>query len=196
MVRHGQVHRALLTLAAVSLALPALAQTLTDAAKRAKEQRQESATPPLVISKLPETPDSGPIRLTADVLMRYARARRALADLRRADSRLHSRLLRKFRSVRHYDEVEPLYGAEPDVVALFRRFDLTVGQYFDIEAAIWRGRDYDRYARTLSREMLSKREAENVDFVIGNMYLVDDIWRSCESHEQGLGLIGVIPSWR
>ncbi len=197
MVRHGTVRRALLTLVAAALAVSASAQTLGDAAKRAKEQRTESTTPPLVITKLPDTPpDAGPIRLTEDVLLRYGDARRALADLRRADRALHGRLLKAYRSVRHYDELEPLYGAEPDLVALLGAYKLTVAAYLQIEAAIWRGRDYARYWRTLSMESLSKRDAENVEFVKSHMYLVDGVWDSCLRHEQGLGLIGLVPSYR
>ncbi len=196
MVRHVAVRRALLTLIAAAVSSSLAAQTLGDAAKRAEEQRKKSATPPLVITKLPETPpDSGPIRLTEDVLLRYGEARKALADLRRADRALHKRLRDGFFKARHYDELEPLFGGEPDVAALFGTYKLTPAAYLQVEAAIWRGRDYTRY-RDLSMEGLSKRDAENVEFVRSHAYFVDDIWRRCQMHEQGLNLVGRIPSYR
>jgi hypothetical protein len=178
------------------LAGAAAAQTLGDAARRADEQRKKSTTPPMVIGKLPPTPaDNGPVRLDADVLRRYGQARQALADLRRADRPLHKRLRDGFFAAHHYDELEPLFAGEPDVVTLLGTYKLTAAAYVQIEAAIRRGREFGQYP-TLSMEGLSKRDAENVDFVKANLYLVNDIWRRCEFHEGGLNLIGRIPSYR
>jgi hypothetical protein len=194
MVRRAAIHRAVLTLTLSAFASAAAAQGLGDAARRAEERRKTSRGDAIVIDKLPDAPsDSGPPRLSEQVLDRYLRARMALADLRRADKSLDRRIYNGRNKAKHYDDLEPVYNAEPDVAAVFSTFSLTPTSYLQIEAAIYRGRDYANY-RSLSMERLSPRDRENVEFVKARLGLAQSIFDRAQAAERGLLFYGWIPS--
>jgi hypothetical protein len=194
MVRRGTFHRAVLTLCCATIAATASAQGLGEVAKKTEEQQKTSPGTAIVVRNLPPSPnDSGPMRLTEEVLSRYLEGRLALADLRRADKPLERRLHTGKRQAKHYDELGPVYGREQAIVDLLSTYGLTTSEFLYIESTMMRGQDYARYPQ-LSMDRLSPRDRENVQFVKSNLSLVDSVLQRCRNAERGLTFLSVIPA--
>ena len=177
-----------------TLASAAGAQGLADVAKKTDEQRKSHTVSTTVLKVRPSGGAGGPVRLSEAVLQQYLQARLALADLRRADKKLDGRLYTAVKNASHYDDLGPSYAAEVDIVDLFSTFGLSTDQYLQIEAAMWRGRDYAAYPQ-LSKERLSPIQRENVDFVKTHLELVRDILAKAKDAEKGLMWWTVIPAY-
>jgi hypothetical protein len=166
---------------------------LADIAKKAEEQRKSHTVPTKVLKVRPEA-SGGPLKRTEAVLDRYLKARLALADLRRADKKLDGRLYTAVKNASHYDDLGPAYAREDDIVDLFATFGLSTDHYLQIEADMWRGRDYAAYPQ-LSKERLSPVQRENVDFVKSHLGMVRDILVRAKQAENGLMWWTVIPAY-
>jgi hypothetical protein len=176
------------------MAAAAAAQGLGDVAKKTEEQQKTSPGNAIVVRNLPPAPrDSGPVRLTDDVLSRYREGRLALADLRRADKPLERRLHSGKTKAKHYDELGPVYAREQAIVDLLSTYGLTTSEFLYIESTMMRGQDYARYPQ-LSMDRLSPRDRENVEFVKSNVGLVDNLLLQCRNAERGLTFLSVIPA--
>ena len=194
MVRRRAIRGTVLTLWLGAFAVSADAQGLGDIAKKTDEQRKTNTVPTKVLKLSPSARDGGPLRLSPEVLKTYLRARLALADMRRADKKLDSRLYTAVKNAKHYDDLGPAYAAEADIVDVFSTFGLSTGQYLQVEAAMLRGRDYAAYPQ-LSMERLSPVERENVKFVKANLGFVHDVLQQARAAEQGLMWWAVIPNY-
>jgi len=194
-VRRTTVHRAVLTVSVVALGSGAFAQGLGAVAKKTEEQQKASTSTPLVISKLPPAPrDSGPVRVTADVLDQYLRGRLALADLRRADKPLDRRVHTAVTKAKHYDDLGPFYASEQSIVDLLSTFNITTTDYLYVEAALIRAQDYAQYPKQLSMDRLSGRDRENIEFLKANIGVVNDIRERCRAADRGLIFWNIIPA--
>ena len=172
------------------------AQSLSDAARRAGEQRRENAGRPPQVLKPPveaEDDDDHP-KLTENLMNRYARARLTLADFRRRDRVVQARLIAATREVRHYDELVGIFESEPAVVTLLDSFRLTPRVYVGVDIALLQIQDRRRSPNTFREP--TDREKENLAFVSDRPSSTDRIIQQCRIHEQGVKLwFGAIPSW-
>ena len=185
------------TVAALLLVLPASveAQSLSEAARRAGEQRRENAGRTPQVLKAPIEPeDEDHPKLTENLVNRYARARLTLADFRRRDKGVQSRLIAATREVRHYDELVGIFEGEPAVVTLLDSFRLTPRLYVGVDIALLQIQDRRRYPNAFREP--TDREKENIAFVSDHPSSIDRITQQCRTHEQGVKLwFGAIPSW-
>jgi hypothetical protein len=171
------------------------AQSLSDAARRAGEQRRENAgRPPQVLKPPVEAEDDDHPKLTENLLNRYGRARLTLADFRRRDRAVQARLIAATREVRHYDELAGIFESEPAIISLLDSFRLTPRLYVGVDIALLQIQDRRRSPNTFREP--TDREKENFAFVNDRPSSIDRLIQQCRTHEQGVKLwFGAIPSW-
>lgn len=174
--------------------VPLAAQSLSDAARRAEEQRRQSAEPTTVLKAPVVLEDEFHPKLSEDLIRRYARARLALADLRRGDKSVQQRIIDSTREVRHYDAFVDVLQSIPSIVALFTSFRISPRLYVSTDVTIRQVLDRRRYP-TSFREP-SPLDLENMEFVDAHPSVVSELMRQCDVHERGLKLWwGAAPGW-
>jgi hypothetical protein len=194
MARRQQIRRAILTLGLASCAGFAFGQSLGDLAKKSSEAGKTTTAPTIVLREAPAPSESGPPRITEQVLDRYLEARLAFADMRRADKALSTRFHNARNKTHHYDELERVYGSEPAIVDLFATYGLTAYSYVEIERALYRGLTYSEMAG-ISLERFTPHDRQNVLWVAAHRSLAESIRRRYKAAEQGLPFQGFIQQY-
>jgi hypothetical protein len=181
-------------LAALSAQATSAGPSLSDAARRAEEQRRANGEPTVVLTPPAPAEDEGHPRLTEDLVVRYARARLALADLRRRDLRVQQRLIDLTREIHHYEAFIDVLDAVPDTVTLLDSFRLTPRLYVSTDVTLRQMQDRRRTPKVYREP--NERDLENLAFVSAHQSLVDGVMRQCDAHERGLRLWwGAGPGW-
>ena len=171
------------------------AQSLSDAAKRAEEQRRQHAGQEVQVlaAPLPVENETDPT-LTRDLVLRYGRARLTLADLRKRDKAVQARLVDATKGIHYEMEFADILAAEPAVVTLLASLRLTPVLYVSVDKILRQMMDRRRSPK-MYRDP-TPRDLEHLRFVSANASFVQGLMRQCETHENGLRLWwGAGPTW-
>jgi hypothetical protein len=171
------------------------AQSLSDAAKRAEEQRRQHAGQEVQVlaAPLPAEDETDPT-LTRDLVVRYGRARLTLADLRTRDKAVQARLVDATKGIYYEMEFADILAAEPAVVTLLASLRLTPVLYVSVDKILRQMMDRRRSPR-MYRDP-TPRDLEHFRFVSANASFVEGLMRQCDTHEKGLRLWwGAGPTW-
>ena len=183
-------------LAAALMAAAGLAgQTLSDAARRAEEQRRQNAGQKVTVLEAPEQiEDEHDPTLTKDLVYRYGRARLTLTDLRKRDKGVQARLIAPTRGIHYSSEFIDILAAEPAVVTLLETLRLTPRLYMAVDIILRQALDRRRSPRAYREP--TARDREHLAFVAEHPGLVEGLMDQCTNHERGFKLWwGAGPTW-